>query len=166
MRAHRRTILAIAALALALGAAAGALHARTPDAAPYRLTALRAQLFFSQTGALSRDLLSRRDLSLWNTIIGEGNGGGASSQVLVVAEVTGEAGSYEDARRVELTARAGGKVLVQRTEELGVLSAQGKGYVGFWLYDVGCERVTLRARIVGQPQQAVRTAVIPFECGE
>lgn len=158
-RAGPLTLAAVAALATAASA-------RTPDAAPYRLSGMRAQLFFSDRGALSANILGDTTLALWNTPIGEGSAGGPSTSTLVVVEVAGEAGAYEADRSVELTATAGTRVLLRRTQSLGVLSEAGRAYVAFLVYDTGCEPVRLSARLVGQTQAAARTAQVPFECGE
>ena len=46
------------------------------------------------------------------------------------------------------------------------MTTEGKTFLGFWLYDVGCEPVRLQARMLGQRQSSTRTAEIPYECGE
>jgi hypothetical protein len=169
MRLRRTILVSLAVLAvLAVSAASAAVldAARKPAVAPYRLSGMKTMLFYEHTGTFSGDLLTQPGIALWNTIIGEGDAKEPSHSVLVVVQVSGEAGSSEDARRVELTASEGSKVILRQAQELGVLSARGRTHVGFWLYDVGCERVRLRARLVGQAQESPRTAEIPFECGE
>ena len=54
------------------------------------ISAIRAQLYYEETGKFSKDILSDKDLSLWNTIIGEGGSGGASNFTLVTVEVLGK----------------------------------------------------------------------------
>lgn len=39
-------------------------------------------------------------------------------------------------------------------------------YVGFWLYDTGCEPVELIIKLVGEGRGQVVTKTIPFQCGE
>ena len=88
---RKRNHVAIAAL-LGLMISARPLLGRVPhtSAAPeYRISDLRAQLFFSERGTFSDDLLKRKDLSLWNTIIGAGDAGGPSSATLLIVEVSG-----------------------------------------------------------------------------
>ena len=135
-----------------------------PEAGPYRVTGIRAQLFNSDRGTLSPDVLTG-DVALWNVIIGEGEHG-PSHATLVVVEVTGEAGAYEERRSVELTARRGAQVVLRRAAELGVLNDRGRTYAGFWLYDTGCEPIRLTAALRGQAQPSTVSAAIPFECGE
>ena len=137
----------------------------SPPAA-YTISAVRAQLFYSDRGTLSDDILSRSELSLWNTIIGEGSAGGPSNATLVTVELSGKAGSYERGLSVELVVTAGKKPLLSKRVAPGVLNRAGHTYAAFWLYDTGCQQLTLVASIVGAPDSAKKTATIPFQCGE
>jgi hypothetical protein len=160
----RRRILFAAVPVLAL-AAAGASYARqAPPPPAYRLS-LRAMLFYTDKGTFSRDLIAR-PMDLFNTVIGEGGAGGSSNATLVVADVRGEGGSYVPDRKVQLTVTENGRTTFQRAEETSVLNADGHTYVGFWLYDTGCRRIRLSARIQGQQPSTPVTATIPFACGE
>ena len=137
------------------------------SAAPeYRISDLRAQLFFSDRGTFSDDLLKRKGLALWNTIIGAGDAGGPSSATLVVVEVSGAPGSYPDGRRVELAVRTAQKEIFRRQSSLGVLGSDGHVYVAFWLYDTGCEELRVSTALLGQAEPTRRVATIPFHCGE
>jgi hypothetical protein len=135
---------------------------------PYKITAIRAMLFYEQKGTFSRDMLAKPEMTLWNTIIGEGGAGSPSSSTMVLVEVTGKTpgDAPTPLRKVELTATASGKVLLKRAVDIGLLEETGKFYGAFWLYDTGCDRVKLSARIVGQTQPSALTRAIPFECGE
>lgn len=135
-------------------------------AAEYRISDLRAQLFFSDRGTFSDDLLKRKNLALWNTIIGEGDAGGPSSATLVVVEVSGPPGSYPDGRRVELAVRTARKEILRRQSSLGVLGPDGHAYAAFWLYDTGCEPLRISTALLGQVEPTRRVATIPFHCGE
>lgn len=160
----RRGVVLAFALLLAL---AGAVYARrTPAAAAYRISGLRAQLFYSDRGTFSRDVLADTTIALWNTVIGEGQAGGPSQSTLVVVEVAGEPESYEPGRSVELTMTMGTRAPVRRRQELSSMNARGRTYLGFFIYDTGCEEIRLSARVLGQPQPSTRRARIPFECGE
>ena len=148
---------------LSLAAPAGA-RAQEATPPPYRLS-LRAQLFYSERGTFSHDIIAR-PVTLWNTPAGEGRAGGASNATLVIVAVRGEAGSYVPTRRVELTVTAGGREVFKRAEEPGILNTEGRTYVAFWLYNTGCRRLRLSARILGQTPSTPVTATIPFDCGE
>ena len=164
----RKHYVAVAAL-LGLIISARPLPSRvahTSVAPEYRITDLRAHLFFSDRGTFSDDLLKRKDLALWNTIIGAGDAGGPSSATLLVVEVSGEPGSYPNGRRVELAVRTARKEIFRRQLSLGVLGPQGHAYVAFWLYDTGCESLTVSTALLGQVEPTRRAAAIPFHCGE
>ena len=147
-------------LALVLGRPAGQ---PTP---PYRVAAIQARLFYSDRGTLSRDILQPPLPVLWNTIIGEGQSGGASSAVLVTVEVRGTPGTFEPDRKVELTVTTGRETVLRRALSLAVLDTAGRTFAGFWLYETGCRPLRLSARLLGQSASAARTASIPFACGE
>jgi hypothetical protein len=152
---------------------AGSLSARpyrpvTRSSAPpdYRITDLRAQLFYSDRGSLSDNLLARPNLALWNTIIGEGDAGGRSTATLIVVEVTGQPDSYGGKRRVELAVSTERKEILRRQLSFGVVGNQGHAYVGFWLYETGCEPLRISTALLGQPDPSRRVATLPFHCGE
>lgn len=162
MRKVALLVCTLLSLSVPTGARAQSGRAAAPP--PYRLS-LRAQLFYSDRGTFSPDIIAH-PISLWNTIIGEGGAGGASNATLVTVIVRGEAGTYVPTRKVELTVTAGGREIFKRAEETGVLSSEGRTYVAFWLYGTGCRRLRLSARILGQTPSTPVTATIPFECGE
>ena len=136
-------------------------------APPYKITAVKAMLFYNERGTFSRDILAEPPFALWNTIIGEGDAEAASTSTLVLVEVTGKSNPDEPppARKVEFTATAGAKVLVKRTYEIS-LGEAGKFYAPFWIYDTGCGHIKVAARIVGQAQASAVSKTLPFECGE
>ena len=153
---------------LALAANSKAITAyRSAATPPYKITAMKAMLFYNGTGPFSRDILNP-PMTLWNTIIGEGEAGAPSEATLVLVEVSGK--SSEDVksppRKVEFTATLDGKVMVKRATDIGLFSDGGKFYAPFWLYDTGCGKVKITARILGQTQPSSMTKTIPFECGE
>ena len=136
-------------------------------APPYKITAVRAMLFYNERGTFSRDILANPPFTLWNTIIGEGDAEAASYSTLVTVEVTGKLNPNEPppARKVEFTATAGGQVLVKRTYDIA-LGEGGKFHAPFWLYETGCRPIKVTARLVGQTQPSTMTKTLPFECGE
>ena len=134
--------------------------------ADYRLAEVRAQLFFSDRGTFSENLIGRKDLALWNTVIGGGDAGGASQSMLVIVAVSGQPGSYDGKRQVELRARDARREVFRRRQPLSVLNKEGGGYIAFWLYDIGCSPLTLTAVITGQNGGARKAESIPFRCGE
>lgn len=156
-------------LTLACPAPARNIKSQTP---PFKITALRAKLFYESSGAFSKDILADPNISLWNTIIGEGDAGGASSSTLIIVEVTGKPGAYESTCKIEFTAtykqngQNSRETVVRRTTETGILNTNGKFYAAFWLYETGCYPVKLAARLIGQTQPSVIKRTINFQCGE
>jgi hypothetical protein len=140
-------------------------HSITP---PYKITTIKALLFFEGSATFSTDVLAKKDFAFWNTIIGEGDAGAPSNSTLVLVEVSGKSSGDEvpPIRKVELTATTPQKPLVKRTVEIGSFGNGGKFYAAFWLYETGCQPVTLVARIIGQTQPSTVTRKIPFACGE
>lgn len=133
----------------------------------YKITAVRAQLFYETLNKFSPDVLSTKKFALWNVFIGEGSAEGPASNVLITVQISGEPGSYaKGKRKVALTATAGKKTLLARTAEIGILGKGGTIQVPFWLYNIGNQPVRLKATLLGQgaPQTVVKT--IPFAGGE
>lgn len=132
-----------------------------------KIVAIRAQLFHDATGTFSQDILSQKDLALWNTIIGEGSAGAASTSTFVTVEISGR-NLAVGATKVEITATGNKIRLIQkRLIAVDIYDERTKFVAPFWLYDTGCEPIKITARLIGAgaPRTAV-TKTIPFACGE
>ncbi len=134
----------------------------------YRITAIKAMLFYDGSATFSRDVLAKPDFAFWNAIIGEGDAEGPSNSTLVLVEISGKPSTNEPppSRLVEFTAIASRKVLLKRTSDIGLFGDSGKFYAAFWLYKTGCQPIKISARIVGQTLPSSLTKTIPFACGE
>ncbi len=134
---------------------------------PPKITAIRAQLFYDARGTFSEDILSQKDLALWNTIIGEGSSGGPSTSTFVTVEVSGR-DLPVGATKVEITAIGNKNRLIQKKViALDIYDERRKFFAPFWLYDTGCEAITISARLIGRGAPAtIVTKKIPFACGE
>lgn len=132
-----------------------------------KISAIRAQLFYEATGTFSEDLLTMKDLALWNTIIGEGSSGGASTSTLVTVEIRGknlDVGST----KVEITATGDkNRLILKKLVDVAIYDERDRFYAPFWLYETGCEEIKISARLIGKtaPKTIVRKT-IPFACGE
>lgn len=167
-RLSARYVVALLVSLFALAPSLVAKTVRKPTAPPpYKITALKAMLFYDEKGTFSDDIIAETNLSLWNTIIGEGSAGSPSNSTLVLVEVSGQYNPDAAApnRKVELTATASKKIILKRLSDIGI-GKSGKYYAAFWLYDTGCEPIRLSTRIVGQSQPSTMTKTIPFKCGE
>lgn len=164
--ARYATIFLIALLAVAPNLATATTR-KAAAQPPFKITAIKAMLFYEEKGTFSDDLLTQPDVALWNTIIGEGSAGSPSNSTLVMVEVSGKYNPDEAApnRKVEFTATAAKKILLKKLADIRI-GRDGKYYAAFWLYDTGCDHIKLSARIVGQSQPSSMTKTIPFECGE
>ncbi len=132
-----------------------------------KITAIRAQLFYDAKGTFSDDILAQKDLALWNTIIGEGSSGGASTSTFVIVEISGRHLPV-GATTVEITATGKKNRLIQRkVMAVDIYDERTKFFAPLWLYDTGCEPINISAHLIGKGAPAtVVTKRIPFECGE
>lgn len=166
LRTRARTVALSLVILLTL---ASTLEAVGKSAAPppFKITAIKAMLFYDEKGTFSDDLFTQTNLALWNTIIGEGSAGSPSNSTLVLVEVSGayDPNSTTPNRKIEFTATESRRVILRRLIEISI-GKNGKFYAPFWLYDTGCGHVKLSARIIGQTQASSMTKTIPFECGE
>lgn len=158
--AHRGVAVLLAAILLGLFSVALA-GVQLPVPA-FRITALRAMLFYGQSGAFSPDVFGPSAPTLQNVRTGVGQ----SSATFIVIEITGRADSYVPTRKIEFTAMAEKRSLLNKTLELGRFGEDGKIHAGFWLYDTGCVPVVLKARIVGQADASLVQKTINFKCGD
>jgi hypothetical protein len=133
----------------------------------YNITSLKAMLFYSNTGTFSEDILSNPNFALWNVIIGAGSAKGPSQATFIIVEITGTPGSFESERKVMFQAQfKHSKKVVKHVSDLGVFSKNGKYLLGFWLYDTGCDPVTLNVRLTSQNHISSLSNFINFACGE
>jgi len=164
---------------LILGALAFCVPTSTANAQKNltKIVSMKAKLFYEDKGTFSEDDASEDDHGppyyppkFWNTLMHYEN---RASSVLVIVEVSGEGNSEP---RLEFTARyipssrASKEIVVRRVVPVDILIKAGANpdphFVGFWLYETGCETVKLSARILGQRRTATVKRVIKFGCGE
>ncbi len=129
-----------------------------PEPPPYQLTAMKVVPFSQRTSLFLAEIKKDSDFSAWNEL---------NLSLFVTIQVTGRAGSYSSKRKVEITACENDRVILKRLSELGVLDEDtGKYYIPVWLYGPFCRKVTIKARLVGQPQVSSLQRVLDFQCGE
>lgn len=159
---------------LALFASAGTTaQSQTP---PFKITAMKAMLFYDNNGTFSADVAGEDDGEpfvpsiLWNTPMEGSSRVGASSSTLVTVEVTGET-EAAPLRKIEFIARyiplnrSRREIIVTKTASIR-MGESDKFVAGFWLNETGCNPVKLSARIVGQRRTARIKKIIKFGCGE
>ena len=139
-----------------------AAAAQRPPPPPFQIAALKAMLFYGQTGTFSADLFGPSAPTLQNV----GTGVGQAIATLVVVEISGRPDSYAPARKVALAATASGRILLSRSLGIGRPDDNGKFHIGFWLYDTTCGPVVIRARITGQAEDSLMQKTLSFRCGD
>ncbi|HEY2861861.1 MAG TPA: hypothetical protein VGJ21_25905 [Terracidiphilus sp.] len=127
---------------------------------PSKIVSVTAKLYYSDSGTFSANILDKPDLSLWNTIIGEGAAGGPSEATLIEVEVDGDRKRNGD--RLSITVQQKGKAAITRHAAV-YFKENGKYFAAIWLYDSGCSPVTITAQLGDQP---VIRKTIDFQCGE
>jgi len=85
--------------------------------------------------------------------------------LLVKVEVSGKAGDFAS-RNVEITARQGNKLILNRNAGVGIFNENGKYYVTAWVYRPLCQDTTIQARLLGQGRPSVIKKTISANCGE
>lgn len=123
--------------------------------------AIRMQLFYEETGRLSKNIAPPAEFTGWNTIIGEGSAEEAANDLLVTVEVRGAPG--EDVGQLHVVARSGKKVVAQRRFDNLLTTVQGRTWKALWLSNVGCAgRIEVTAAI----GRSTRKSAIDLDCGE
>jgi len=126
--------------------------------------ALRAHLWYEETGRLSENIAPPVAFSAWNTVIGEGQAAEIANDLFLTAEVLSSGGEQNVDVPLVLEVRdSAGRILATRTVDSVLTSPQGKSVKGLWAYDIGCSgEITFSARLGGLS----RNVVLNFECGE
>ncbi|MDR2856730.1 MAG: hypothetical protein LBV50_02660 [Novosphingobium sp.] len=150
------TLVGVAGLALGTTAQAKA------SAAP-ALANPSVRLWYEGTGRLSDNIAPPKRVTLWNTIIGEGDARENANDALFTIDLKG-AGEQTVSRPLILTATgAGGKVLASRTLKDVLIGDAGNATLPLWVRDVGCAgRVVFTAQL----GSVKRTVTLDFKCGE
>jgi hypothetical protein len=131
---------------------------------PSKIRAVTAKLFYLASGTFSEDILNKPNIALWNTVIGEGESGGASEATLVIVEVDGDGGPMTLHKEVlSITTQIDGKPPVKRIVRRMLFEKSGKHFEGVWLYDTGCLPVQITAQLDNQKPLSKK---ISFQCGE
>jgi hypothetical protein len=97
-------------------------HSAVREIPPYQIVAIRAMLFYTDSGTFSPDLLSYRGLvNLWNVPANERLDheiGGPSNATLVMIEISGPSESYVPDRQIDFRATSGKKVLSHHASDI------------------------------------------------
>ncbi len=127
---------------------------KAPD---YSISKVKITPFDSQTGEFQEEYTTKSDRSFFNDL---------AISLFTVVEITGEAGSFEVGREIQITVTEGKKVKLTKTEQIGLIGEGGKFYIPVWLEPAMCDEVKITAKIIGQKTVSTKIRTIPFMCGE
>ncbi len=124
---------------------------------------IRVQLFYERSGTLSPDLTKQKDLSLHNTMLGEGAAKEPANSFLVAVVISGQPSSF-DKSKVDVTVinTKTRKKIAGMTFGNLLFDDQGK-IVKPLMVD---NQVCVPVRITAKSGASEKTAEIPFQCGE
>lgn len=135
---------------------------------------IQARLFQAKSGTLSADVLAPGAPDLVNVVARDDP---STSTLVLVAVALADGSALPSDSRVRLVARervsrsAGDphtRTVLDKAVTLGTVSKGGMTHIPFWLPDVGCRSVDLKATlsVARQPVSLSASAVIPFVCSE
>ena len=151
----KKTVLALACL---LVAGLFTLTTAQKKAPAYKLTNIKIQPFEKKTGEFENEITDADTRAFFNEI---------SKTYLVTVEVTGEKGSFEAGRKIEIIVTEGGKIKARKLEQIDLIGDGGKVYMPLWIDQPLCARTTISARIVGQKTASpLKRSLTNFHCGE
>jgi len=128
-----------------------------------RVKEIKAYLFYSTTGALSENIVGSKK-NFFNTIIGEGEAGGAASNVLVDLVLVNAAGAGANGASLKITWRAKGKDMSLTRAFEGSTMAEGEvRHESLLLENATCAPVKIEASAGKGPAKVV---TLKFGCGE
>jgi hypothetical protein len=130
--------------------------AQKPKAAPpYTISNINIVPFEEQTGKFGSPYEAQPSEML-NAL---------STSLFVTIEISGQEGSFQAGRKVQITVTEGKRIKYAKTEQVGLIG-DGKYFVPVWLYSPMCDKVTITARLLGQTTASSMKSSVPFVCGE
>ena len=138
-----------------------------------KISAIQAKLFYNEkesgkdvSGTFSDNIIDNSEVTLWNSVIGEGSAEGPSKQTIVIVEVTSNGQSNKN-QILKFSATAGKKVLLQQQKTFSCIGDKTKYKLLFLLEETGCDTISLKAEIIKNGKSvSTMNKTINFECGE
>ena len=156
MKFNLRALWLLAAF-VCLGAVS-AMAQKAPKKAPaYKITNIKMVPFNEASGKFEDEISDANPRSFFNDL---------SMSLFVTFEISGEAGSFEDGRKIMISVTEGKKPKYTKTEQIGLIGEGGKYYVPAFLYGSMCDTVKITAKIIGQKTASAASRRVPFMCGE
>jgi hypothetical protein len=166
-----KTLLLLAVLTALAPTTACTQASRTAAATGPRVLRVRAYLFQNKTAKWSDDVLDPTYAGLINTLAGSD----ASNATLVVVQLSGEPGGTYTGHLgpdtkyvVRLVAREAERSapLIDQSQVIPVLNAEGEVTVAFLLHQDGCTSIRLSATVVGTDTSKPVEQSLNFICRE
>ncbi len=134
------------------------INAQQPPKAPdYKLSKIKIVPFDETEGKFLDEILPDSERSFFNDL---------SISLFVTFEISGEAGSFEAGRNINISVTEGKKTKFQKSEQIGLIGEGGKYFVPVFLYGSMCDEIKITARLSGQKTTSTLMRTVPFLCGE
>jgi hypothetical protein len=142
----------------------------TPPARPasYQISAIRAFLYYHETGTFDDRDAASGQMALWNTIIGEGEAKSPSDATLVQVELSGPSFSNISGA-LEIVVSAGKQKLVRQKLDAGAFFAEHSQriFVPVLVHGTGCDELQVAVTFTSPDRKKLKKSnVVPFACGE
>jgi len=145
-----------------------AIASATDEVPVYSLREIHAYFYFEESGRVGDHDLFDPSLVLRNTPGGEGDASEPSTVTLITITVSGPHFGGGATGTIDLRASANGRLLSRQSVPLSLLFSRSQSVkVPFLVVGTGCEKLALKARILGvraKPSEINKT--VPFACGE
>ena len=127
----------------------------TPD---YIIADLKVMAYSSSTGKLEDAIPPKGEsMSFFNDL---------DTSLFVWVFVQGEKGTFEAGRMANVVVTANKKVIASRNVQIGIPNEDGFYIVPVFVYGPLCSEVKITAKLTGQKTASLKTAAVPFMCGE
>lgn len=156
MKLSFRALWLVAAL-LGVGVVTAAAQNPPKKAPAYKITNIKMVPFNEASGKFEDEISDADPRAFFNDL---------SISLFVTFEISGEAGSFEDGRKIFISVTEGKKSKYTKTEQIGLIGSEGRYYVPAFLYGSMCDTIKITAKITGQKTASSMSRRVPFMCGE
>lgn len=159
MKTNMNNIARILVLILVvIGLGAAGTFAQPPKKAPdYKVGMIQVNAFDEAQGKLSDPLDKDNPRTFFNDL---------STSLFVWVVISGEKGSFEAGRFINVTVKEGKKIKMTRRVQIGLIGDEGFYFVPVYVYGPLCSDVSISASITGQRTASAQKVSVPFQCGE
>ena len=128
---------------------------KTPD---YSIFDVKVMAYSSSTGKLEDTIPDEGEpMSFFNDL---------DTSLFVWVFIQGEKGTFEAGRMANVVVTEGKKIVTTRNVQIGIPNEDGFYIVPVFVYGPLCSEVKITAKITGQKGASLKSASVPFQCGE